>query len=188
MTVTYNFFYQHVLLHSDLVKELYENKSSFIEIINHFHKDKMFFGENTSKKVKNQYIADLMEIEFIFYEFVEMIFFICRKYIMRKRLKEEKKHYLDLINHIWRLIKVDPMKKGEEAEKRKLCYTYSKLSSHEAIERLNEIIQQKEEIRRIKQKEVDRYMKEREALDNEKENLYIEEKKDEDDYSDESEL
>ena len=62
------------------------------------------------------------------------------------------------------------------------------MSSHEAIERLNEIIQQKEEIRRIKQKEVDRYMKEREALDNEKENLYIEEKKDEDDYSDESDL
>ena len=45
---------------------------------------------------------------------------------MRKRLNEDKQHYLDLINHIWTLVKVDPVKEAERAHRGKGAYTYPK--------------------------------------------------------------
>ena len=128
MTVTYDYFYQKIIRKSSLLRELYDSKLSFIEIINYFHKDKKYFDKSAydskeSYEEMRHYINDLMDYEFIFYEFIEMVFFMCRKYIMRKRLNEDKQHYLDLINHIWTLVKVDPVKEAERAHRGKGAYT-----------------------------------------------------------------
>ena len=189
MTVTYDYFYQKIIRKSSLLRELYDSKLSFIEIINYFHKDKKYFDKSAydskeSYEEMRHYINDLMDYEFIFYEFIEMVFFMCRKYIMRKRLNEDKQHYLDLINHIWTLVKVDPVKEAERAHRGKGAYTYPKQAAHHEIERMNEIKRNEEELRRLQKLEVERYMKEREAMDNDKENAYIEEKKESEDSDD----
>ena len=191
MTVTFDYFYKKIIKRSPLLRSLYQTKIQFVEVINYFHKDKKFLSDNTIEYDKEEirvYVENLMEQEFIYYEFIEIVFFISRKYIMRKRLKEDKQNYLDLINHIWQLIKVDPLKKNEQTLKGKFAYFYPKLEQHRIIERLNDIKRNEEELKRQKQLEVDRYMRERAAMDSEKDNAFIEEKKDEDEYSDESDI
>jgi transcription elongation factor GreA len=155
LTVKYAFFYAKVIKQSELLQQLYESKKSFIEVINHFHKDKQYqsslsSGElvvdnNNNSKELNAYINELMDMEFIFYEFVEMVFFICRKYVLRKHLKDEQESYLDLINHLWMIVKIDWINK-EECERGKYGYVYPKLYAHNKIERLEEEQKMKEEI------------------------------------------
>jgi uncharacterized beta-barrel protein YwiB (DUF1934 family) len=143
-------------------------------------------NSNNSKEL-NAYINALMDMEFIFYEFVEMVFFICRKYVLRKHLKDEQESYLDLINHLWMIVKIDWINK-EECERGKYGYVYPKLHTHNKIERLEEEQKMKEEIERLKQLEVDRFVKERCQLKDEDVNCVVVEKKEDDDYSDESEF
>jgi hypothetical protein len=194
LTIKYSFFYANVIKRSELLQQLYESKKAFIEIINHFHKDKQYqsslsSGElvNDNNKELNAYIMALMDMEFIFYEFVEMVFFICRKYVLRKHLKDEEESYLDLINHLWMIVKIDWVNK-EEYERGKYGYVYPKLFTHNKIERLEEEQKMKEEIERMKQLEVERYVRERCQLKDEDGNCVVVEKKEEDDYSDESEF
>ena len=194
LTVKYAFFYAKVIKQSELLQQLYESKKSFIEVINHFHKDKQYQSSLSSgelviesNKELNAYINALMDMEFIFYEFVEMVFFICRKYVLRKHLKDEQESYLDLINHLWMIVKIDWINK-EECERGKYGYVYPKLFAHNKIERLEEEQKMKEEIERLKQLEVERFVKERNQLKDEDVNCIVVEKKEEDDYSDESEF
>ena len=196
LTVKYSFFYNKVIKRSELLQQLYESKKAFIEVINHFHRDKQYQSslssgelgvEYNNNKEQNAYIMALMDMEFIFYEFVEMVFFICRKYVLRKHLKEEQESYLDLINHLWMIVKIDWVNK-EECEKGKFAYVYPKLHTHNKIERLEEEQKMKEENERMKQLEMERFVKERGQLKDEDVNCFVVENKDDDDYSDESEF
>ena len=186
MTVTYKFFYDKVVLRSEILMKLYPNKLNFIEIIQHFFKEKKFFSEEEihEKCIEvNDYIESCLDLEFVFYEFVEMMFFICRKYILRNKFDlKDNKRYLEIINHIWILIK--PKKLEHDEVKGKNFYFYPKLKAHTTMENIQEIRRIREEKEMLRKKEIERYTLERKNLENEDLNVYHEEIMNEEDDED----
>ena len=188
MTVTYKFFYHKVVLRSEILMKLYPNKLQFIEIIQHFFKEKKFFSEDEIKEnciVVNDYIESCLDLEFVFYEFVEMMFFICRRYILRNKFDEkDNKRYLEIINHIWILIK--PKKLEHDEVKGKNVYFYPKLKAHTTMENIQEIRRIREEKEMMRKKEIERYTLERKNLEDEDLNVYHEEigNEEDDEYDD----
>ena len=183
MTVSYKFFYDNIILRSEILRKLYPTKLQFIEIITHFFKEKPFYTEEDIEEKSlevNDYIESCLDLEFVFYEFVEMMFFICRRYILRSKFDEkDTKRLFEIINHIWLLIK--PKKLEHEELKGKMLYVYPKLKSHTTMENINEIRKLREERELMKKKEMERYTMERKNLEDEDLNVYHEEIENEED-------
>lgn len=187
MSVTYRFFYTKVIKKSNILKKLYPKKSDFIEVINHFDKNKPFYKKEEFEKGTEEifkYVNYLLDIQFIFYEFCEMMLFICRKYILRNHLKEDEKNYLTVINHVWSMVKFDPIQKTEKL-RGKLCYCYPKTEKHTKKEEMLEEQRVSAEKKKIKQMEKERYTRERQAMKLEDIDVVLKEEEEEsedDDY------
>jgi len=183
MTITYRFFWDNVIRKSDNLLILFD-KPKYIELINIYHKDKMVIQEN--QKISKEmfiYIENLLELEFIFYEFCELIFFIAKKNLQKNNLSEGKDNYSIQIKEIEALIDlVDPIK-----SKDKFVYQFPKLKHHVAYENIIATQKAKEEEERRKIMEIKRIEFERKMMEIEDTNIlpeFIEEEENEDDSSD----
>jgi hypothetical protein len=126
MTISYRFFYDKIIKKSENLMANYD-KIKFIELINIYHKDKINISE-TQKFTKEQitYIENLLDIEFIFYEYCELIFFITRKILTKNNLNETKENYIKEITEIEKLVdNIDSVSFNE-----KNFYIYPRLKNH----------------------------------------------------------
>ena len=87
MTITYRYFYENIILKNESLSKVFENKLNYIDLITLFFKERKI----TSMNIDNieippdtifEYIENVLDIEMIFREFCELVFFICRKYFL----------------------------------------------------------------------------------------------------------
>jgi len=87
MTITYRYFYDNIILKNESLSKVFENKLNYIDLITLFFKERKI----TSMNIDNleippdtifEYIENVLDIEMIFREFCELVFFICRKYFL----------------------------------------------------------------------------------------------------------
>ena len=163
---------------------------------------------------KYKQIEDLFYSEMNFYEFIELIFFICRKYYLKQNpnaifiemqvpkkektkekqkeinhLKQkEKETFMEIINLIYQEVNEFEKKSKEPTNRGRFVYKFPELNSH----RLKmEQIKEKERMRemmRLKQKEIERYNLERKNFQEEDKNVYVEEQPEENDDSSEEDF
>ncbi len=183
MTVTYRFFYENIVKRSESFLALFD-KQKFIELINIYHKDKIVIQEN--QKISRElfcYIENLLDIEFIFYEFCELVFFITRKLLQKNNLSESKDHFAKYIMDIEALIEQsDSTKSGD-----KFYFMFPKLKHHVAYENIIKTKMAKEEEERRKIQEIKRIEFERKMMQIEDTNIlpeFIDEEDNEDESSD----
>ena len=214
MTITHGFFFEKIILNSDKLKKLFENKMNYIELITVYFREKKFQSSNFDELF--QYIDEVFNYEIIFREFCELIFFISRKYFIfyeihteeednkgriikeenekkeekkkkktkRKKVNEEVDIYMLIINEI---IAAKNSFINEPKKDVINSYKYPKLNTHNIIERLEEDkrLRKLEEERR--EKDRIRYEKERKAFKDEDVNVFKEdnnEEKSNSEYSD----
>ena len=85
MTITYQFFYDKIILNSEKLSELFEDKILYIDLISLYYKDRKICSNNIDNINLDdneifEYLDSLYEYEMIFREFCELIFNISRKY------------------------------------------------------------------------------------------------------------
>ena len=85
MTITYRFFFDNIILNSEKLSQLFEDKLQYIDLISLFYKDKKICSNNIEyinieEEEIFEYIETLYEYEMIFREFCELIFNISRKF------------------------------------------------------------------------------------------------------------
>ena len=97
-TITYNYLYNKVIKRTNKIKNIYVSKLNFVELMIIYHKEKNFKIKNDEENIENnsknskeeenedkqKLFFDLKKIfnnEMIKYEFFEILFYICRKYI-----------------------------------------------------------------------------------------------------------
>jgi hypothetical protein len=182
MTITYRFFYNNFVLNSNLLREFLEDKFKFIELINIYHRDKIIITEENKTSIEVfSYIESLLDCEFIFFEFCEMIFYITKKYSLIKHVKESSS---EILKHLYDLIE---MKEDAIANDIKNVYFYPKLDHHRTFERMIELKRQKEDEEKRKKMEFKRVELERKLMSIEDLNVMPEPTKYEESQSDESE-
>ena len=149
-----------------------------------------------------------------FYEFVELIFFICRKYYLKQnpnavfiemqvprkeKTKEkqkekqnmkqkEKETFMEVINMIYQEVNEFDKKSKESTNKGKFTYKFPVLKSHIMKKEQIKNAEKMKELMKLKEKEVQRYMLERKNLAEEDKNEYIEEQTEENDDTSEEEF
>jgi hypothetical protein len=185
MTITFRFLYENIIKKCPQFNSFLE-KHKFVELINAYHKDKMVISdENKNTKEVFTYIENLLDIEMIFYEFCEVIFFISKKFFQNNNFSEKKQQ-----NH-FEIFKIldDQVKKLEfiYEGKEKYVYYYPKQKNHLAYEIILENRRLKEIEERKKAEEVRRYMMERKLLQLEDNNIVPVDDDGEEDEEDEEE-
>lgn len=185
MTITYRFFYENVVLRSSLLRDFLEDKLSFIGLINIYHKDRIVIIEdNKHTKEIFTYSENLLDCEFIFYEFCEMTFYITRKYFLKNNLPDKKESYLEVIKHIKDVIK---SYKHVSVNSDKMKYHYPTLQNHIVYDAILESKRLREEEDKRKQQELKRIELERKLMAIEDLNVIpenIENNEDQSSYSD----
>ena len=164
MTITYRYFYTNIIQKSQIFSPFIDIYH-FVELINFWHKEKIIFTE-LNKKTKDifSYIENLLDIEFIFFEFCEMIFYLSMKYFKLKFIHHEtKENYMEIITHMSDLIRsMEPIYVSQE----KFKYSFPKdLPHHKAYETILETKKQKEEEELRKKNELKRLDFERKFMD-----------------------
>ena len=183
MTVTYRFFYENVVKKSECLLSLFD-KPKFIELINIYHKDKIVIQEN--QKISRElfcYIENLLDMEFIFYEFCELVFFISRKLLQKNNHSESKDNFSKQIKDIEALIDQCEDVKSKD----RFNYKFPKLGHHIAYENIIKTQKAKEDEERKKIQELKRIEFERKMMQIEDTNIlpeFIEEEENEDESSD----
>ena len=86
-TLTYRYFYENVILNSEELSKVFEDKLTYIDIITLFHKQRKITSANIDTlEVTNdeifEYIESALEYEMIFREFCELIYLVSRKYFL----------------------------------------------------------------------------------------------------------
>ena len=84
-TVTNRFFFDNVILNSEKLSELFDDKMLYIELISWNFKIKKITSKNNSDYTESEmfeYLEALYEYEMIFREFCELMFYISRKYFI----------------------------------------------------------------------------------------------------------
>ena len=171
---------------------------------------------STSEDITLKYkqISELFYSEMNYYEFIELIFFICRKYYLKQnpnaifiemqvpkkeKTKEkqkelmqmkqkEKETFMEIINLIYQEVNEFEKKSKEPSNRGKFAYKFPELKSHRLK---REQIKEKEKMRemmRLKQKEIERYNLERKNFMEEDKNVYVEEQPEENDDSSEEDF
>ena len=164
--------------------------------------------------LKYKQISELFYSEMNYYEFIELIFFICRKYYLKQnpnaifiemqvpkkeKTKEkqkelmqmkqkEKETFMEIINLIYQEVNEFEKKSKEPSNRGKFAYKFPELKSHRLK---REQIKEKEKMRemmRLKQKEIERYNLERKNFMEEDKNVYVEEQPEENDDSSEEDF
>ena len=84
-TITYRFLYENIILNSEILSKIFENKMHYIDLITLFYKERKITSTNIDTIDLPEfeivlYIESVLDTEMIFYEFCELIFFISRKY------------------------------------------------------------------------------------------------------------
>ena len=103
MTLTHRFIYQHLVLKSDIIKEFYGKKENYCNYIVYYFKDKK--NDFKTNKDKFDYYEDLFDIELIFYEFCEFLYFALNKYIEKNNLNsEDEKNFAFFFDHLYKVI------------------------------------------------------------------------------------
>ena len=85
MTITYRFFFDKIILNSEKLSELFQNKQLYVELISWNFKDNIITNKNISNMEDDEmfeYLDTLYDYEMIFREFCELIFYISRKYFV----------------------------------------------------------------------------------------------------------
>ena len=83
MTITYRFFFDKVILNSEKLSELFNDKMLYIDLISWNFKEKKINSKKWSNIDESEffdYLEILYEYEMIFREFCELIFYISRKF------------------------------------------------------------------------------------------------------------
>ena len=179
MTITYNYIYYNIILKNDKLSQIVKDKTMFIELITIYHKDKIIqsnpiSGSSPSIEENNPDIISYMETvlnnEFIFFEFCELLFILSKRYFGVYGIKNE--NYQDIIDLLNQTLD-ENQKKGNEINN----YTFPKLKAHIQIEKMKqeEIERKLEEERKAKEQE--RFEKERKNFSEEDINIYKEEEK-----------
>ena len=169
---------------------------------------------NEDNCIKYKQIEALFYNEMNFYEFVELIFFICRKYYLKlnpnavfiemqvprkEKTKEKQKEkqnmkqkereiFMEIINAIYQEVNEFEKKSKEGMNRGRFLYKYPELKTH-AMKR--EIIRNAEKMRELqilREKEIQRFTLERKNLAEEDKNEYIEEVPEENDDSSEEDF
>jgi hypothetical protein len=226
-TITYNYFYNKVIKRTKKINNIYVSKLNFVELMIIYHKEKKFKikneeenNENNSNKEeenedKQKLFYDLKNIfnnEMIKFEFFEILFYICRKYIKfyniqiiaPKSNKNNKKNNSHLKSFLSRKNSNLPQGRNENDvykevlelfnetvrknknsinNLKKYKYDFPKIKNHELYEKMKEDERQRQLEKERKEKEKIRYEKERKNFENEDSNVY----KEEDDNQSESE-
>jgi hypothetical protein len=119
MTITYRYFYENIILKNESLSKVFENKMNYIDLITLFFKERKI----TSMNIDNieippdtifEYIESVLDIEMIFREFCELVFFICRKYFLFYEITIEEEEQPKVKN------KLEFQVKKEEKLKKKL--------------------------------------------------------------------
>jgi hypothetical protein len=182
-TITFRFLYDNLIKKCPPFHSFLE-KHKYVELINVYHKEKMIISdENKNSKEAVTYIENLLEIEMIFYEFCEIIFFISKKFFQNNNFSEKKQqNYFEIFKII-----DDQVKKLEfiYEDKDKYVYHYPTLKNHLAYEIILENKRLKEIEERKKAEEVKRYQTERKFLQLEDNNIVPLDDENEEDEEDE---
>ena len=98
-TLTYRYFYENIILNNGILSKIFENKMHYIDIITLFYKERRITSINIDsidipKYDILLYIETVLDTEMIFYEFCELIFFICRKYFQYKGITLEEEQII----------------------------------------------------------------------------------------------
>ena len=169
-------------------------------------------GEDTILKYKQ--IEDLFYSEMNFYEFMELMFFICRKYYLKinpnaifaelqvpkkEKTKEkqkenmnikqkEKETFMEIINLVYQEVNDFEKRSKEPTNRGRFIYKYPELKSHRLKKEQIKNEERMKELMRLKKKEIQRYTLERENLLEEDKNVYVEEQPEENDDSSEEDF
>ena len=183
-----------------------EDKDSFLDDLKTVNE----LDLNDDNCLKYKEIEDLFYREMNFYEFIELIFFICRKYYLKQnpnavfvelqvprkeKTKEkqkekqnikqkEKETFMEVINLIYQEVN-DFEKKSKENNRGKFLYKFPELKSHLLKKEQIKNAEKMKELMKLKEKEIQRYTLERKNLAEEDKNEYIEEQPEENDDSSE---
>ena len=184
-----------------------EDKDSILDDIKTINEIDLMNDDNC---LKYKEIEDLFYREMNFYEFIELIFFVCRKYYLKQnpnavfvelqvprkeKTKEkqkekqnmkqkEKETFMDVINLIYQEVN-DFEKRSKENNRGKFIYKFPELKSHLLKKQQIKNAEKMKELMKLKEKEIQRYTIERKNLAEEDKNEYIEEQPEENDDSSE---
>ncbi len=186
-TILYSEFYYKIVLYKfedgkeNLIRKLVPSKFSFVDLITNYFKDKTNLNSEENRKDCTKlydYFHSLLNREMIEFEFNELIFLICRKYINIRCLRGTYNEHKEVITEIENI--VNKLEKPKNTRKK---YFYPTLQSHITKQRLidEEKRRIEEEMRRKRERQ--RYLRERELMDKEEKvnafNDKIEEEEDE---------
>ena len=189
-----------------------DESDSDIEKLKQIMEEKVIETDNNCEKYK--IVEDLLYNEMNCYEFVELIFFICRKYYLRKypnaifiemqvprkeKTKEKQKEkqiikqrekdiFMKIINLINQEVNEFEKKNKENRNKGKFKYKFPELKAHKIKKEQIKYEESLKELMRLKEKEIKRYNLERENFAEEDKNVYIEEAPEEVDDSSEDDF
>jgi hypothetical protein len=188
-----------------------ENDSEINEIKKIMEKEEVISEDNC---IKYKEVENLFYTEMNFYEFVELIFFICRKHYLRKfpnaifiemqvpkkeKTKEkqkekqnikqkEKETFMEIINSIYQEVNEFEKRSKENANRGKFKYKFPELKSHLMKKEQIRNAEKMKELERLREKEIQRFTLERKNLQEEDRNEYIEEVPEEEDDSSEEDF
>ena len=188
-----------------------ENDSEINEIKKIMEKEEVISEDNC---IKYKEVENLFYTEMNFYEFVELIFFICRKHYLRKfpnaifiemqvpkkeKTKEkqkekqnikqkEKETFMEIINSIYQEVNEFEKRSKENANRGKFKYKFPELKSHLMKKEQIRNAERMKELERLREKEIQRFTLERKNLQEEDRNEYIEEVPEEEDDSSEEDF
>jgi hypothetical protein len=129
MTITYKFFFDNIILNSENLSKLFENKKDYIDIISVYFKDKKHIP-NQNKYNEDEiceFIIEVLNYEMIFREFCELIFFISRKYFKFYEIDTEEE------DNKGRILTQEEIEKKKEENRKKKKKTKVKKNEYDDI-------------------------------------------------------
>ena len=177
-TITHLFLYRSIFSKSAFFRQCIPNVITYIEIISNFISSKTIYIDNLKKMKKSEsfnIINETLLKEITEWEFNEIIFLICKKNSTSKKLNENDLRYSlgKIKENIDNIIKSSLLKKK---------YFFPKLKAHIMKEELIEEERKRiEEQRRIKL-ERERFFNERNNLQKEDVNVYMEVTEEDEEY------
>jgi hypothetical protein len=188
MTITNRFLYDKVLTKCKDITQFLD-KFKYVEIINMNHSNKMMISdENKYSKEIFAYCENLLDNEMIFYEFVETIHFISRKFLTIHGLGENRDNYFEIIKVIEEQIrKVDTLNMNQKNH-----YVFPRLTNHNTFDALIEAKKQRdlEDLKKVKENQRSIFERKMLALEDvnvlpdENEHIEEEEEEESEDFSD----
>ena len=133
-TIQHLFLYKKVICSSELLRQIFPDVLSYIELASYFYKSKLNFSDNLKKMRRDEYfdtINNLLLQEMNEFEFYEIIYLICKKNLSENSKKltfNEIKNLLNTIKQIFDGLKISKVLKKK--------YFYPKLKSHKLKEQM----------------------------------------------------